>query len=114
MFHGFKPYGLNTRQKKLYASADDLYFEFNSRAITNDLDGMIKGYERIKAKEKIVIIGDLDKIRFQFVDDAITEVFIECKVTSIEKDDIKKVNKATMTFFIKNDKIFKYIENFDH
>ncbi len=94
--------------------AEDLYFEFNGRPITNDLDGMLKGYERIKAKDKVVIIEAFEDVKFRFPSNEITEVIIKHDTTSIEKDNTKKVAKATVSFFVKDGKIFRYIEKFEY
>lgn len=102
-----------TKKKLQQFFADNLYFEFNGRAISHNIDDMIRGYRRIKAKDKIVIIGDLEKVEFRLHGEGVTEVWVMHDTTSIEKDGRRKIHKAEVSFFIKNGLIERYIEKFD-
>jgi len=90
----------------------DLYFEFNGRPITHNLEGMLKGYKRIKAKDKIIRIEKFSKVEYSFLPDNVIKVFILHDHTSILKDGTNNRKKAEVSFFVAEGKIFKYIETF--
>ncbi len=92
--------------------ATDIYFEVDGRAIASGLPAMVEGYTKNKNKgHKLVEIMPFAKIETK-TKEGIIEFYVEHDIDMILKDGSKKVLKSKCTFFIRNNKIFKYIERF--
>lgn len=93
--------------------AEDIYFEVNGKQVAQGLAEMIPGYEKIKNKgHKLVDIEAFEDKRITQHNHGVTEIWVKHDVTIVYNDGNKKVFKAEASYFIKSNRIFRYIEKF--
>lgn len=93
--------------------AENIHFEVNGKKIADNVDEMVRDYERIKNNgHKLVDIEKFDDKIVEPIDYGAIKITAKHDVTMVFKDNSKKVFKVESEIFIKSGKIYKYIEKF--